>query len=79
MRTLILSVLFVLAVVGAGVAAFGHEIPGFNDKHEGSEVTKKKARPRNYSDCSLGYVLFSLILINNFWHRFIYPIAYIRS
>ena len=46
MRTLILSVLFVLAVVGAGVAAFGHEIPGFSHKHEGSEATKKKARPQ---------------------------------
>ena len=46
MRTLILSVLFVMAVVGAGVAAFGHEIPGFSHKHEGSEATKKKARPQ---------------------------------
>ena len=34
MRTLILSVLFVLAVVGAGIAAFGHTIPSFEHQHD---------------------------------------------
>ena len=46
MRTLILSALFVLAVVGAGVAAFGHTIPGFDHEHEGGETTTKKALPK---------------------------------
>ena len=41
MRTLILSVLFVLAVVGAGIAAFGHTIPGFEYQHDtDSELSK---------------------------------------
>ena len=38
MRTLILVVLFVLAVVGAGVTAFGHQIPGFSHRHEGDPI-----------------------------------------
>lgn len=43
MRTLILSVLFALAVIGAGVAVFAHEIPDFSHKHEDGEAIRKKA------------------------------------
>ncbi len=40
---LILSVLFALAVIGAGVAVFAHEIPDFSHKHEDGEAIRKKA------------------------------------
>ena len=43
MRTLILSVLFALAVIGAGVTVFAHEIPDFSHKHEDGEAIRKKA------------------------------------
>jgi ABC-type Na+ efflux pump permease subunit len=43
MRTLILSVLFALAVIGAGVAVFAHEIPDFSYKHEDGEAIRKNA------------------------------------
>ena len=44
MRTLILSVLFALAVIGAGVAVFAHEIPDFSHKHEDGEAGHVSAR-----------------------------------